>query len=541
MASGILGIALSGLNAAQAGIRTTQHNIANVNTAGFRRQEVNYAALQPDYSAAGYFGTGVGVETVRSLYSRFLDTEVLMNQSQLARHQTYSAQASQIDKLLGDAGSGLSTALDAFFAAVNEVANDPTANAARQVMLSAGASLAYRVNTLDDKLRAQLNASNGEIVAVADRISVLSSQIARVNGDIARAEALNAQPANDLRDQRDQLIGELGKLVDVTRLEQGDGSVSVFFGSGQPLVMGTQFNTLGTTLDADGLRQLELNMGGNPVSVGSGLISGGQLGGLLQVREQVILPAFSDLNRIAVVIGAEVNRVHRLGEDINQVAGGDFFTGVVNQTAGAAAGLGLAFTSNALPNENYTVVFSGPGYDVTRVSDGATVNVAAGVEVVLGGVAQGFSVNAGIPAPLAGAAWDLDFKDYARGMSSLLTNTGQIAAAAAGAGGPGDNTNALALASLQTAQLFNDGSASFSGAYNQIVTRTASLAAQADLSRSAYTSLVDASKASQQAVSGVNLDEEAVNLIRFQQAYQASARAIQIAASLFDEVLGIVR
>lgn len=542
MASGILGVALSGLNAAQAGIRTTQHNIANVNTPGYRRQEVGYAAQQPDLRTGMYYGSGVSVESVRSLYSRFLDNEVALNASQLARHQTYASHAGQIDRLLGDANTGLSTALDGFFAAVNEVANDPVANAPRQALLSAAATLSHRVNTLDDRLRAQLAGINDELVNTVDQINTLAGRIAASNADIVRAEALSGRTANDLRDQRDQLIAELGQWVDVTRIEQ-DGDVSVFIGSGQPLVLGMVANALATTLDADGLRQLELNVGGTLVSIGSGLIGGGRLGGVLAVREQVVLPAFHDLNRIAVAIGAEVNRVHRAGLQADGVTpGGDFFTGVVDQTGGSTGWIRLEFSANALPSRDYAVTFNGADYTVTRLLDGASVNVAAGAEVVMAGVAQGFRIQAGTPAPAAGETWNLNFQDYARNMRALLINTSAVAAAAdAPPTGPGDNRNALALAALQQRRMLDDGGSGFSGAYNRIVARTAALAAQADAGQSALLTLVTAATEARQAVSGVNLDEEAVNLIRFQQAYQASARAMQIASRLFDEVLGIVR
>ena len=294
-----------------------------------------------------------------------------------------------------------------------------------------------------------------------------------------RAEALSGRTANDLRDQRDQLIAELGRLVDVTRIEQ-DGDVSVFIGSGQPLVLGMVANSLAATLDADGLRQLELNVGGTLVSIGSGLIGGGRLGGVLAVREQVVLPAFHDLNRIAVAIGAEVNRVHRAGLQADGATpGGDFFTGVVDQTGGSTGWIGLEFSANALPNRDFAVTFNGADYTVTRRMDGASVNVAAGAEVVMAGVAQGFRIQAGTPAPAAGETWNLDFQDYARNMRALLNNTSAIAAAAdAPPTGLGDNRNALALAALPQRRVLDDGGSGFSGAYNRIVARTAALAAR---------------------------------------------------------------
>jgi flagellar hook-associated protein 1 FlgK len=126
-------------------------------------------------------------------------------------------------------------------------------------------------------------------------------------------------------------------------------------------------------------------------------------------------------------------------------------------------------------------------------------------------------------------------------MRMVLTAPGQIAAASPGANaGPGDGSNGLLLADLQTDNK-TMGNQTFSSFYAQLVSRTATLAAEADINVAAYETLTKQAKAAQQAISGVNLDEEAANLIRFQQAYQASAKAMQVASGLFDELIGILR
>lgn len=540
MASGILGVALTGLNAAQVGLRTTEHNIANVNTAGYRRQEVVYAATKAQYTRGGYVGTGTSVATVRQLYSRFLDNEVLRNQAQLSRHETYSAQATQIDKMLGDENSGLSTALDNFFAAVNETANDPTSNAARQNLMSAGGNLAGRIRTLDDKLKAMRSASNADIDAIARQVNALSAQIAGLNTTISRDEALNGRTANDLRDQRQKLVTDLNRLVNVSTVEQSDGSLNLFIGSGQPLVVGTLAYTLTSTADPNdsSLRLPALALGSSTITLNSSFITGGQLGGILAQREEVLLPALDDLNRISMAVASSVNAVHRGGLDYNLSPGEDFFTNPVVAQGSTTGVLNMSITNDQLLDRvGYRIDATAGGYDVTLLSTGVTTSHASLAAVNAAG--YGFSLAAGTPAPAPGESWVIG--DYAGQMRMVLTATSQVAAAGATATGPGDNSNMLALASLRTDKLLNNGTVSFSEAYQQTVTRTASKAADADLSKSAFTSLVEQATASQQEVSGVNLDEEAVNLIRYQQAYQAAARAMQIASTLFDEVLGIVR
>lgn len=544
MASGILGIGVTGLNAAQAGIRTTEHNISNVNTAGYRRQEIDFSALRPSYAGnAGWIGNGVTMDTVRQRYSQFLDNEVLLDQSRLSRYETYSTYASQVDGLLGKTDSSLMGPLNAFFDAANEVANDPVSGSARQVMLSAGKSLAGRVNLLEQSLRQLRDESNLEVENLTTRINSYAGKIATANDSITRIEMGSGQPANDLRDQRDQLVGELNKLVNTTTIRDNDGAYNIFIGGGQALVLGNRNYTLSAITDPNDseLKIPAMSFGGATLALDASLLTGGELGGLLAQRADVLSPAMSNLNRIAVAIGAEVNQLHRNGLQADAAtAGGDFFRSAVRQTAGSSW-IDLDFTGNPLANDNFSVTHDGAGnYTVTSVT--GTDTRAAGNEFIINGVRQGFSVNAGTPASTAATdTWSLDFKNYARGMTMLLTSGDQIAAASSSAPtGPGDNRNALALAALRVSSTaLNNGT--IATAYNSLVGSTAAYASEAELSRSAYETLTQQALDAQQAVSGVNLDEEAVNLIRYQQAYQAAARAISVANSLFDEVLSIGR
>lgn len=550
MASGILGIGVTGLNAAQAGIRTTEHNISNVNTAGYRRQEIDFSALRPTYASnAGWIGNGVTMESVRQRYSQFLDNEVLLDQSRLSRYETYSAYANQVDTLLGTSDSSLMSPLNAFFNAASEVANDPVSGSARQVLLSAGTSLASRVNLLEQSLRQLRDDANLAVENLATRINSYADKIATVNESIARVEAGSDQLANDLRDQRDQLVGDLNKLVNTTTIRESDGGYNIFIGGGQALVLGNRSYSLTAVSDPNDsdLKVPAVNFGGSTLRLDTSLLTGGELGGLLAQREEVLSPAISNLNRIAIAIGAEVNRVHRAGLQADATTpGGDFFSSVVDQTGTAITNdsrIDLAFTGNSLANDDYSVTFNGTNFDLVSSSGVSIASTNAGVEVSdANGKKLGFSISANLASLATGDTWNINFKNYARGMSMQLSSGDQIAAASASAAnpGPGDNSNALVLAALRVdSTALNNGT--LATAYNNLVGSVAAHASEAELSRSAYETLTQQARDAQQAVSGVNLDEEAVNLIRFQQAYQAAARAISVANSLFDEVLSIGR
>ncbi|OYY92549.1 MAG: flagellar hook-associated protein FlgK [Hydrogenophilales bacterium 28-61-23] len=555
MATGTLGIALTGLAAAQAGIRTTEHNISNINTAGFRRQEVDYSARKPEFAAGALFGTGVGVSTVRNLYSQFQDSQVLLDQAQLSRSEAYAAQASQIDTLAGNANSGLTSALDAFFSATQTVATDPTSNAARQVMLSSGRNLASRFNTLSSALDDIRVDTNREVASTVARINTYASQIGQLGGNIARAEAMaGGQPANDLRDQRDQLVSELNKLINVVPVQQGDGTFSLFIGNGQPLVRGSGVTKMSSVVDPT---RPEFDVpaldqaGGNTLTLTTSMVTGGKLGGLLAVRDAVLQPAMQELDRLALVFSAQFNAQHGSGFDKLGTAGTDFFTAATTlsqfvQPAAQTGNTGNQVFTAAITDyteiqaSDYELSYDGASYTLTRLSDGASSPAAA--VATINGVSQGFTLTAGAGTAQAGDRWLIRPSHGASGtVSTLLSDPNRVAASSSSAGSPGDNANALLLADLQTLSTAINGTDTFSSAYAQLISRTATLASEADINVAAYETLTSQARVAQQSISGVNLDEEAANLIRFQQAYQASAKAMQVASSLFDELIGMLR
>jgi flagellar hook-associated protein 1 FlgK len=553
MASGTLGTALSGLMAAQSGIRTTQHNISNINTAGFRRQEVDYAAQIPEYLGNYAVGTGVNVSTVRNHFSLFQDSQLLLDESQLARSEALATSASRVDTLVGDSNSGLVSAMEAFFSATSTVAGDPTSNAARQVMLASGRNLAGRFNTLSDSLDLIRGNTNLEIDATVTRINTYASQIAQLSGNIARAEGGAGQLANDLRDQRDQLVSELNKLINVTPIQQSDGAFNLFIANGQPLVVGSSVARLGTLADPTAPEFLQPTLtfqGGATLTLDASMVSGGSLGGLLAARDSVLKPAIQDLDRLALVFAAQFNTQHSSGFDTAGNAGLDFFTATSTlspllQPAALDENTGTQVFTASITNyaelqaSDYELSYDGSNYTLTRLSDGASSPFAP--IATINGVSQGFSLTTGAGTPQAGDRWLIRPTAGAAemiGLNNAMQDASLIAAASSAAGSPGDNGNAQLLAGLQTSATAVNGTDTYFSAYSQLVSRTASLASEADINVSAYEVLTTQSKAAQQSISGVNLDEEAANLIRFQQAYQASAKAMQVATDLFEDLLG---
>lgn len=551
MAAGILSISISGLNAALAAVRTTQHNIANANTPGYHRQVVQLQNHPSQYLTGGLFGSGVDVASVARIYSQFLDNELMRSEGQLARHEIYATYATQVDRLLGSADSGITSALSTFFASVNEVANEPTSMAAREVMLAAGRTLASRFNNLGTGLDNMLRDLNSEMAALAQQANTYVRQIAEINERIAVLEATAGSIANDLHDQRERLTAELNKIADVRVVRGGDGSYNLYLGGSQPLLVGKQTNLIDVVPDAYDARlsSLTLKVGAATITLDHQLVRSGRLGGALALREEVLLPAMQELGRLAVALADRFNYLHQNGEGLDLSTGLNLFRPanlLLHQPMAHAGNSGAATITATLSNVNqltdsaYLLSFDGTNYTLTRLSDGASSTGGLAAVTTIGGQPQGFTLSA-LGAPSAGDRWLIRLTDTgAQRFTVVLTDPRQIAAAYVG-GAPGDNRNALDMAALQTSKELSNSTATFAGHYAHLVARTASFAHDAESAREAADTLARQVLESQQSLSGVNLDEEAANLIRYQQAYQAAARALQVANRMFEELLTIGR
>lgn len=552
MGMSVLGVSLSSLNATMAGIRTTQHNIANASTEGYHRQDVRLNSANPQYQGGSWLGSGVQVENVVRMYSSFLNNEVRSYEGQVAGSEVYAQYAGQVDSLLGDADSNLNSAMQKFFSGINEVANNPTSLAAREQMLTQGRNLVGRMQVLGGSLENINSQVNSELDAAVAKVNDLTRRIADLNGAIGAA-GTQAQSPNDLLDQREMLVNELNKLVNVSQIQQNDGSVAVFLSNGQSLVVGNSAQKLLSVEDAQdpSRRTLALqSSSGGALSMDVAQLTEGRIGGLIGFRDDVLLPTMKELGRIALTLTDQVNSQHAQGFDLAGAAGGNFFgpadamlrLPIANAAnAGSEPTFGLTLDDPAnLTTSDYQLNYDGANYSLVRLSDNVTVGSAAHGGSI---VADGLNLTLGGSAPSAGDSWLLRPTVFAAGdMSMALTSASQIAAASGTLGvsnGVGDNANARALAALQTAPMLAGSSATYASNYNQMVTRNAILAGSAEADVATYSQLGEVARASQQSVSGVNLDEEAAKLIQYQQSYQAAARAMQIASSLFDDILSI--
>ncbi|MDP2795687.1 MAG: flagellar hook-associated protein FlgK [Sulfurisoma sp.] len=395
MGSGILNIGVTGLNAAQAGVLTTSHNIANASTKGFSRQQIVQTTNAPMFTGAGFIGQGTNVETIQRVYDKFLSGQVLSAQTGAAEMDSYLAEIKQIDHLLADPDAGLSPAMADFFKGVQDVAANPQSISARQAMLSSSQALVGRFQSIDQRLREIRDGINGQITGEVSLINSYAQQIASVNQRIIAAEASGpGQPANDLLDQRDQLIADLNKEIRVTTLQQSDGSYSVFIGNGQALVAGTlSYSMQAAAAPADPERTIVAlrSPNGSTVNMPESLLSGGKLGGLIAFRSESLDLAQNSLGRIAIGLAQNFNDIHRLGQNLSGGLGGAFFnvpTPVVN--AGSANASQATLLSAQIINSDYRISYNGgtSTYDVVRLSDNSAAGAfaAAAFPITVDGV-----------------------------------------------------------------------------------------------------------------------------------------------------------
>jgi flagellar hook-associated protein 1 FlgK len=662
MAGDILSIGKSGLFAAQAGLTTTGHNISNSNVAGYSRQVVVQQNTAPIMYGGAYYGTGTAVTTIKRFSDDFLNTQVRNATGSKTALDAFNAQIKQVDDLLADDDAGLSPALQSFFAGVQDMAGNGASVPSRQSMLSAAQTLAGRfqsMNTRLDEVRAGVDST---IAADVTQINSYAQQIADLNNQIAGMASYGQNLPNDLLDKRDQLVLELNKYVKAD-VSPGDAhSLTISIGNGMPLVVGKQAFQLTTTTSLTDKTRVEVGLqtGSNVTILAEGSLTGGELGGMIDFRANVLDKTQSELGRVAVGLALTFNAQHKLGVDQLGNPGQDFFS-VARPAVTANSKNALVSTTvvdvaisdpSKLTGADYRVDYDGTQYKITNLSDKSSVAVTPpapippaitpvttltfqGMDFTITGatatgdnflvrptingassfavaIADTSQIAAGAPvsttAPLTNKgtatidAGSVDKNFLASGLTLPMkltydaatgmlngfdpaqdvtvtvngvsqTYTAAVPPAAptpipyassgatytvggvsftisagmkdqdsftiAKASGSGDVRNANLLGALQSAKVLDNGNSTYQSTYAKLVSYVGNKAREAEVNGNAADAMLSSATNAQQGVSGVNLDEEATNLMRYQQAYQAAGKIMQVASTIFDTLLSI--
>ena len=537
----IYDVGTSALTSMQRAIATTGHNIANVNTEGYSRQEVLLGTRNPERVGQVEIGTGVEVSNIRRAHDGFLMRDVQTRSGSNGYFQLYASTAQSVDSLLADTSTGIAPAMNQFFAAMEAVAANPSSGPERQVMLSEAEKLAQRFNYVDTRLSEFAGELNTRMANMTDDINALADQIAQLNESIVSLSSGSRGLPNDLLDRRDQAITDLSKLVSVQTSVQDDGSINVLIGKGQRLVIGNSAEQLRMVLPAaqDGPSRLYLSVPSGAESEVTSKLTGGELGGALDAAAKLIDKARRELGLLALGITETFNRQHSQGSDLNGDQGEAFFRNLDAAVTGSRDNSGLvAVTANITQEQNLT----GEGYSIRYEEGGIRLtNLSSGdSQIVDPGVLELPGLSITIPQQVDGITGDIFFIEPTLGaassMSLALTDPSKIAAANLGSA-VGDNRNVLSLIDLRDAKTLKGGSQSYvslyGGTLSSIAVETRSALSNAETEQSLLRSAEDRLDS----LRGVNLDEEATNLIRYQQAYQAAAQVISVANDIFDTLL----
>ena len=325
--AGLLGIGLSGILGSQAALNTTANNITNANTPGYSRQEVQFDAQTPQRTGAGSIGTGVNVENIRRLANEYLTQQIREDSSLEGEQRTLNNELSRLDNLLGGESTGLSKAMNNFFASLQNAAEDPTSLPQRQLVISEGQQVVNRFSALNEKFIQQRESVKTQMQQGAKDANALIASIADLNSAIAQSPGLaQGRMPNDLLDQRDEKLRQLSELVSIKVSPTEGAQVNVTLNNGQGLVIGNIAAELGTRRSASDPLMLEFTLGssGRIANVDS-QIDGGKLGGLRHFQQQALAPAFDELGRIAIALADTMNSQHQIGMDLEGELGGLFF------------------------------------------------------------------------------------------------------------------------------------------------------------------------------------------------------------------------
>jgi flagellar hook-associated protein 1 FlgK len=657
----LMSLGVRALNANYVALQTVGHNISNVNTVGYSRQEVQFETAEGQSTGQGFIGRGVNVATVLRAHTEMLTREAATTQAQAASDSARSTRLQQLEQAFPTGQNGLGYAANKVFGSFVDVANAPQDSSARQAVLANLGDLVTRFRSSSDQIEGLQSNVATDLREGVVSANALAQRVADLNRQIKTVGSLGQQP-NDLLDQRDQAINDLSKLIQTTTVTADDGSVSVYVAGGQKLVDSAEVNTLVAGQDSVDPRQVAISLQTSKSvrSLSDSTIGAGSLAGMLKFQAVDLVDARNQIGQLASAIAGSLNAQQALGLDARTVPG------VGGPLLDVGAGRVLPSTNNAnvngvpvasllsgsgqrIPSVSFTVTnpqalqasdyqlladasLPAGSYQLTRVSDCVKTTVSDG------SVVDGFRINVASPAPSAGDFFVLQpVGSAAAGLQRVLDDPRGIAAASPVVGVAGSaNSGTATIASLQATasglnskltttitftgvngayqwtsvdstvatsptsgtgtwtagqpivlnnwsmdlhgvpdkgdtfsvaptkfaarnngnanafvalagaplvgrNLLPDGSVSggtsVTDAYANLLANVGVRVQSAKVSADLSGTLAAQAKTAQTGDSGVNLDEEAAKLIQYQQSYQAAAKMLQVAQTIFDQLL----
>jgi len=566
----------------------TSHNVANVSTDGYSRQRA-------EISSSTNVGGGSSVTSIERINADYLQSQLINSNSILSRYDSQVSLSNQVEGVIAGNDSGVQEFMQSFFDSLQNLANNPTSTTGRQLVLDDAGSLSSHIENLTSVLNDTQDQVNNQITGLATEINNHLETIQKINAQVANSLNNSQQAPNDLLDERDQAVMELSQYIDIKASENSDGQMDVFLSDGRlPLLADNKIVPLKADLsEYKDENRVELYMTVNGTTqVVSDRITGGELGGVLDFRTNMLDQSQNDLGVTLNGLVASMNWQNYQGYDANDQPGGNLFEplsidGVLASKNNTEDGSNISVSFNpnqgvseppyTLPeagtyaqkqgyldsalsqigefaSREYEIKADGVGYKFydKNTQEELTPTSAVGNIYQLDGLMFDLSANTNVdgdsflvkPHQEILQNFSVAMKDEdslaTRGQSPDPADTNPTPA------GDGDNVNIANMASLQSAKLLfaDDGgnaSETLLGGYSKMASNVGMYVRSSEIQQSAQSNVYDQLVQQNDSISGVSLDEEATNLVKYQQAYQAAAQIISTSQSLFQTLLGVVR
>jgi flagellar hook-associated protein 1 len=547
MTNSLMNTGISGLNAAQNMLNVISNNISNAHTIGYNRQQQVLRQANGTQHSFGFVGNGVSVSSVNRAFNHFVVGQLRQSQSQNGSIKAYYNELSKVDNLLAENDNSISSQLNNLFASLNKLASNAGDAATKQTVISDLTSLTNQFNKTEKNLKNQIANVNTELSSNIDKVNTYTQQIAELNQKISHLQAVgNGLEPNALLDQRDQLVNELSEIVGITVTEQ-NGQYNLSLANGLNLVQGSSINLLSVQPSQDDPTLntiIYTHHSGATQELTSQNITSGTLNGLLTFRDGPLTEARNQLGLIALNLAERFNEVHMSGVDINGNQGEKLFdynhpsciTNIKNQGNASAK---IEFNSVCdVKASDYKIEFDGDNWVVTRLSDNKQITPE---------IEDGKLIFDGLCIEINGNAMPGDsfmIKPVADVASSLQLQVKDVNKLATGINdeenGAGDNRNVAKLLEIQNEKLVN-GTTTLKSAYTSLVNYIGSETQTAKISAQSSKNITQQIYEQNQSISGVNIEEEYISMQVYMQYYQANAKVIDAATTIFDTILGLTK
>lgn len=561
---GSLNVGELALRAQSVALQTTGQNIANASNETYHRQRVFMEALPGQDRINYHIGSGVQVERISRVIDVALETLLRDAQSGLSQLNVLRDTMIRLETVFNElSDADLSSVMENFWNAVNDFSANVEDSAARRSLVLAGESMSDSFKYFASSIRMARKEANEKALGAVDDINRIASEIAGLNKQIVIAEdgGLQSQTANDLRDRRDALVEELSKIISVKTVESKTGALQIYTGS-EFLVYDTNVYKLAANERTDdGVVISDIVFEKNGMSFNP---KGGSLKGLLEARDTVLPEYLSRLDTLAKTIIYEFNKIQSTGrglEGYTSISG----TNTVSDPAAALNSAMLAMsvqngsfnikvknlTTGQETTTNVKVDLTGTGSDTTLIALAQALDAVAGVsarvtsdnrlEISSEDANTSFTFSSdtsGVLAALGAAAFFTGSDAESMGVSSLVSDNLNFVAGAL-SDNKGDNANALLMLGLRDTKVLGAGAETLDDYYQNLIgTLGTESASYQDLSENQKV-LTDQMSNERKAISGVSIDEEAINLVQYQQAFQAAAKFVSVISQMMDVLMNM--